>query len=94
MITLLIFRFWFAEKCKIIGYGATEYTGKTPNPLSVAYVNLITNDECTDIMGRIMGPRMENVCALSKGAMDTCQVVGTKFLYRLNFVKDNDNNTF
>lgn len=41
-----------------------------------------------------MGPRMENVCALSKGAMDTCQVVGTEFLYRLNFVKDNDNNTF
>ncbi|CAD7084050.1 unnamed protein product [Hermetia illucens] len=63
----------YGQKCKIIGYGATEYTGKTPNPLSVAYVNLITNDECTDIMGRIMGPRMENVCALSKGAMDTCQ---------------------
>uniref|UniRef100_A0A0K8VC60 trypsin n=1 Tax=Bactrocera latifrons TaxID=174628 RepID=A0A0K8VC60_BACLA len=61
--------------CQIIGYGATQYAGELQNNLIEGEVKIITKQECSDILGRILAPPHDEttLCALGDN-QDTCQV--------------------
>uniref|UniRef100_A0A0A1WX69 Hyaluronan-binding protein 2 n=1 Tax=Zeugodacus cucurbitae TaxID=28588 RepID=A0A0A1WX69_ZEUCU len=60
--------------CQIIGYGATQYAGELQNKLIEGVVKIITKQECTEILGRILAPPHDEttLCALGDN-QDTCQ---------------------
>uniref|UniRef100_W8BMA2 Hyaluronan-binding protein 2 n=1 Tax=Ceratitis capitata TaxID=7213 RepID=W8BMA2_CERCA len=60
--------------CQIIGYGATQYAGELQNNLVEGEVSVITKQQCTEILGRILAPPHDEttLCALGDN-QDTCQ---------------------
>ncbi|XP_050324234.1 trypsin I-P1 isoform X1 [Bactrocera neohumeralis] len=60
--------------CQIIGYGATQYAGELQNNLIEGEVKIITKQECSNILGRILAPPHDEttLCALGDN-QDTCQ---------------------
>ncbi|XP_054739323.1 trypsin I-P1 isoform X1 [Anastrepha obliqua] len=62
------------SSCQIIGYGATQYAGILQTNLIEGQVNIITKQECSEILGRILAPPYDEttICALGKN-QDTCQ---------------------